>query len=286
MSLLRRRKSRASRARERRRQLVERERLTYEVERAGEASAPAEAAPRQTPAPPRPARRRTRGGRRSVSAAPRRILSVPLRLAGLVERMLLAVFDGAHAAGHRILAFLERQATPQRALVAVICAAAACLVYSQFVTFRWVEVGQRYSAVSSVAPAPQTDPIDAGEAHAYVMIPLAVLAVAIAVAALLSGRWRLGRLISAIGLAGVAISLAIDLPKGLDAGAAGASYADANATLSEGFYAQLAASAVLALCGWTLSTSDQAGAGALLRLRRRRRRQPPPRRAPSVAEGR
>jgi hypothetical protein len=323
MSPFRRRKSRASRARERRRQLVERERLSYRRERAGEgveeAPAPETAPLPQEPAPPQPphgrARRQRRGrprleglrsatgsgisatagqlepgvGRalRSIGGALGRVLAVLLRLAALVERFLLAVFDRSHDAARGGLAFLERQATPQRVLVAVICAAAACLVYSQFVAFRAVEVGQaEYSAVSSVAPAPQTDRIDAGEAHAYVMIPLAALCVAIALGALISGRWRLGRLISAIGLAGIAISLAIDLPKGLDAGTAGESFAGASATLTEGFYAQLAASAVLALCGWSLATSERSRAGAARRLRRPRRRQPRPGREPWVAEGR
>jgi hypothetical protein len=107
----------------------------------------------------------------------------------------------------------------------------------------------------------------------------------IAVLALVSGRWRLARLVSVIGLIGIAISLAIDLPKGLDAGTAGSAFAGANATLTEGFYAQLAASAVLVLCGWVLAINLRRRAGATEGRRRLRRRRLRPRRAPSVAGG-
>lgn len=311
MSPLRRRKSAASRARARRRELVERERLTYQRERAGERPEEAREAPRPSRKRPR-RRRRARpglGGLRSASTSGARatvrqigpgigrllgsvggafgwLIARLLRLAALVERTLLASFDTIAEYGERTLALAQRRATPERVLVVVIGAAAGCLVYSQFVTYRGVEVGQpQYSEVSAIAPAPQTDPIDAGAAHAYVLIPLAALALAIALAALLTGRWRLARLVSVIGLLGVAISLTIDLPQGLDAGTAGTAFAGANATLTEGFYAQLAASAVLALCGWVLAANLRPGIDTAERRRGLRRRQPRPRRAPSVAGG-
>jgi hypothetical protein len=213
------------------------------------------------------------------------LLIWPLRLASLIERAIILLITGLAWLGRRTLAIAERYATPERVLVLVTGGAAACLVVSQFVAYRGVEVGQpQYSAVSSIAPAPQTDRIDAGAAHAYVLIPLAAVAVAIAVVALLSGRWRLGRLVSLVGLIGIAISLAIDLPKGLDAGTAGAAFAGAKATMTEGFYAQLAASAALVLCGWVLSINlRQAAAPA--RRRGPRRSEPRPRGAPSVAGG-
>jgi hypothetical protein len=214
------------------------------------------------------------------------LFALPLRLADLLERLLFAIVDALAAAAGRVLEVAERYATPERVLVLVTGGAAGCLIYSQFVAYRGVEVGQpQYSEVSTVAPAPQTDRIDAGAAHAYVLIPLAVIAVVIAIVALLSGRWRLGRLVSIVGLIGIAVSLAIDLPKGLDAGTAGASFAGANATLTEGFYAQLAASAVLVLCGWVLSVSLRYRAGAPEDRRRTRRTPSRSRRAPSVAGG-
>lgn len=319
MSPFRRRKGRSSRARARRRELVERERLTYEHERTG-AQPQEEAPPQEAEAPPRPSRERARRRRRRVSrpsfsglrsasttgarATVRQarpgvgrlfgsaarglgwLLAWPLRLASLLERLLFAIVDALAAAGGRTLELAERYATPERVLVLVTGGAAGCLIYSQFVAYRGVEVGQpQYSQVNTIAPPPQTDRIDAGAAHAYVLIPLAVIAVVIAIVALLSGRWRLGRLVSIVGLIGIAISLAIDLPKGLDAGTAGSSFAGANATLTEGFYAQLAASAVLVLCGWVLSINLRRRAGVVEGRGRVRRSRPRARRAASVAGG-
>jgi hypothetical protein len=198
----------------------------------------------------------------------------PLRLAALVARLITGLFAGVRSVGGRALDLAERYATPERVLVVVTAGAAACLAYSQFVDYRGVEVGQpQYSQVSTIAPPPQTDRVLAGDAHAYVLVPLA------------SGRWRLGRLVSVIGLIGIAISLAIDLPKGLDAGTAGAAFAGAKATLTDGFYAQLAASAVLVLCGWVLSINLRQRAGVVTGRRRAGRRRLRPRRTPSVAGG-
>jgi hypothetical protein len=233
--------------------------------------------------------RQAQPGARRLGSGLGRVLGLALawllRLAGLVERGTLALLAVTSRVARGGLGVAERVATPERVDVVVIAGAAACLVVSQFVTYRGVEVGQPdYAAVSNIAPAPQTDRIDAGAAHAYVLVPLAVIAVALAVVALVTGRWRLGRLVSAVGLVGIAISLAIDMPKGLDAGTAGSAFAGAHATLTEGFYAQLAASAVLVLLGIVLS----------LNLRRRDRaavpspaprRRPRARRAPSPAEG-
>jgi hypothetical protein len=222
-----------------------------------------------------------------------------LRFAGLVERVVLAVIDTAFAAGERLVKFAERELTPQRMLVFVIVACGGLLIYSQFVAYRGVEVGQPdYSAVSTIAPAPQTDRVDAGAAHAYVLIPVALLAIGIAIVALLTGRWKLGRLVALLGAIGIVVSLAIDLPKGLDAGTAGTAFAGAHATLTEGFYAQIFASAVLVLCGWTLaahlrgSTAARAGRPARGRrssprasLRRAFTRLPRPRRRRSSPAG-
>jgi hypothetical protein len=230
-----------------------------------------------------PGARRLIGG---IAGLLGRLAALLLRIAGLAERAVLTIVDAVTGIGGRALGFAERQLTPERVLVAVIAAAGGLLVYSQFVAYRGVEVGQpQYSEVSTVAPAPQTDRIDAGAAHAYVLIPLAAIAVAIALLALLSGRWRLGRLVSLIGLLGIAISLAIDLPKGLDAGTAGTAFAGAKATMTEGFYAQLAASAVLVLCGWVLSVDLRLRAGVPAGKRRFRRPWARQRRAPSVAGG-
>jgi hypothetical protein len=110
-----------------------------------------------------------------------------------------------------------------------------------------------------------------------------VLAVAIALLALVSGRWRLARLVSLVGAIGIAVSLAIDLPKGLDAGTAGSAFAGAEATMTEGFYVQLSSCAVLVLCGWLLAHDLRPRTGAV--EGRRLRRRPRLRRAASVAGG-
>jgi hypothetical protein len=229
------------------------------------------------------------GARRLLGAIGRALawlLSWPLRLGALVARLITGLFAGIRSVGGRSLALAERYATPERVLVVVTAGAAACLAYSQFVDYRGVQVGQpQYSQVSTIAPPPQTDRVLAGNAHAYVLVPLAAIALAIAVVALISGRWRLGRLVSVIGLIGIAISLAIDLPKGLDAGTAGTAFAGAKATLTDGFYAQLAASAVLVLCGWVLSINLRQRAGVVTGRRRARRRRLRPRRGPSMAGG-
>jgi hypothetical protein len=207
------------------------------------------------------------------------------RLADVVERAVVWVFDAVLDTFDRALELGDRWLTPERALVGVIIGAAACLGVSQFVAYRGVEVGQpQYVDVSTVAPAPQTDRIDAGAAHAYVLLPLAAAAVVIAVVALVTRRWRLARLVSLIGIFGIAISLAIDLPKGLDAGTAGRAFEGSNATLTEGFYAQLAASAAMVLCGWVLSINLRRGAGVAQR-RRVHSHRPTSHRAPSVAGG-
>lgn len=233
--------------------------------------------------------RRTEPGMRRLARAVGRLIGwVPyriFRLADVVERTLTAIFDeGLDRAEHGLRA-AGRVLTPERVLVGVIAIAAACLGVSQFVAYRGVEVGQpQYTAVSDVAPPPQTDRIDAGAAHAYVLIPLAVLAFVVAVLAVVSGRWRLARVVSVIGLIGIAVSLGIDLPSGLDAGSAGEAFAGAKATMTEGFYAQLAASATLVLCGWLLAVNLRQRAGEPQRPRRARVG-PRPRRAPSVAGG-
>ena len=206
------------------------------------------------------------------------------RFAALVEGVLVRVFDAIVDVYDIGLGFGERWLTPERALVGVIIGAAVCMGISQFVPYRGVEVGQpQYVDVSSVAPAPQTDRVDAGAAHAYALLPLAAAAVVIAIVALVTRRWRLARLVSVIGLLGIAVSLAIDLPKGLDAGTAGSAFQGANATLVEGFYVQIAASAAMVLCGWVLSVNLRRQGAA--QRRQVRSPKPPPRRAPSVAGG-
>ncbi len=60
-----------------------------------------------------------------------------------------------------------------------------------------------------------------------------------------TGRRRAGGLLIPIGLAVIVIALVVDVPKGLDEGAAAVAYEGASASLLEGFWIQLAAAAVL-----------------------------------------
>jgi hypothetical protein len=222
----------------------------------------------------------------SLGSALAWVAAALLRLAAVLEAALAKLVAAFIELGRRAFGLAQRHAPPDRVLVAVTGAAAGCLIVSQFVAYRGVEVGYpQYAEVSSVVQPQQTDRIAAGAAHAYVLVPLAAIAFGIAVLALISGRWRLGRLVSLIGLAGIAIGLAIDLPKGLDAGTAGAAFAGAKATMTEGFYAQLAASAGLILCGIGLERElkQRAGASEPRPRRRTSRRRAP--RAPSVARG-
>ena len=71
----------------------------------------------------------------------------------------------------------QRRAHPARGRsAAVVLASAACLVVSQFVNYRSVEIGQPgYAGLTAAAP-PTVAAKTAGEAHAYVLVPLALLA--------------------------------------------------------------------------------------------------------------
>ena len=116
-----------------------------------------------------------------------------LRLFALAEAAVTLLLATGAAVGGRVVAFIARYATPARVMVGVIGGAAVCLVLSQFVAYRGVQVGQPdYASVASVVGPPERARVDAGEAHAYVLVPLAGLAFAVAAAALVTVRWRLG----------------------------------------------------------------------------------------------
>jgi hypothetical protein len=183
---------------------------------------------------------------------------------------------------------LDRLLTPARGALLVTVGAAACLVLSQFVDYRGVEIGQPgYGQVAAIASAPQVDLQKAGEAHSFLLIPLAAFAVVMAAVAAFAGRRRAADLVALAGLAGLAVTLLIDMPSGLDAGGAGVRFSGAHAVLREGFYAQLAACAGLVICGVALVLDlGAAGSGARKRARRssRRDRARRSRKAPSLAE--
>jgi hypothetical protein len=140
--------------------------------------------------------------------------------------------------------------TPRRAIGAVIVAAGICLAVSQFLDYRAVEIGQAaYAGLPSVARPPTVEVRTAGDAHAYLLVPLAVVAVVLGAIAAASDRRRLGLSVAALGLIGVATILLVDLPDGLDVGAQASRFSGAEAVLEDGFYAELAAAAGLVVAG-------------------------------------
>jgi hypothetical protein len=189
------------------------------------------------------------------------------------ERLLRRATSAATRGATRASAVV----TPRRAVCAVIVASAICLIVSQFVTYRGVEIGQSGYAGLAAASPPIEDARDAGGAHAYVLIPIALFAAIAGVLALRPGRRGLGRVVIALGLLSIAVILIVDLPAGLDAGAQASRFSGATAVLEAGFYAQLAAAAGLVIggllyyarpCRIRINLSGRAASG------RRRRRRP------------
>lgn len=189
----------------------------------------------------------------------------------LVRRALAAAARGATRASAVL--------TPQRAIGAVIVAAAACLVASQFLDYRAVEIGQPgYAGLSSVASPPTVGVRTAGDAHSYLLVPLGLIAALLGSLAAGRDRRRLGLTVAGLGLLAVAAILLVDLPHGLDAGAQTSRFAGATAVLEDGFYAELAAAAGLVLGGLLYYARpcririNSSGRAASARRRRPRRR--------------
>jgi hypothetical protein len=189
----------------------------------------------------------------------------------VVRRAAGAVVRAATAASERV--------TPQRAAAAVIVAAGLCLVASQFIDYRGVEIGQPgYAGLPGVARPPTEEVRTAGEAHAYLLVPLGLVAVALGATAILRDRRRLGLTVAGLGLVALAVILLVDLPAGLDAGAQSSRFAGATAVLDDGFYAELAAAGGLVLAGLLYYARpcririSSSGRAASARRRRPRRR--------------
>jgi hypothetical protein len=146
----------------------------------------------------------------------------------------------------------ERAVTPARAAGTVALCAAALLVASQFTDYRAVRVGTpEYRALGAEEQAPRVAVEDPRDAHGALLLVLGAAAGGFAVAAL-GGRWRLARLVALAGAVVVAVTLFVDMPEGLREGAAAEDYEGAEAILLDGFWAQLAAGASLALAGLVL----------------------------------
>lgn len=176
-------------------------------------------------------------------------------------RPLLALFFKCLAAGERWIrrgctllvraaTALSRVITPARAAAFVLLAAGALLVASQFVDYRAVEIGQAgYASLPGVAKVPTEDVRRAGEAHAYLLVPVGLAAVLLGMLALRREARRLGLLVAALGILSLAVILLVDLPHGLDEGRQTSQYAGTSAVLEDGFYAELAAAGMMVLAG-------------------------------------
>jgi len=175
--------------------------------------------------------------------------------------------------------------TPARGIGVLVLASAACLVASQFVTYSSIEIGQSaYAGLTAAAP-PTVGGEWAGEAHSYVLIPLALIASVLATMMLRTERRGLARIVVGLGLLCIALILIVDLPAGLDVGAQSSRFAGATAVLESGFYAELAAATGLVIGGLLYYARpcripiNLSGRAASARRRRRRRRDSSPRKA-------
>jgi len=139
---------------------------------------------------------------------------------------------------------------------------------SQFFDYHGVAVDAPDYAgqIGSIAPVPITDRQTAGSAHLWILLPVAGLA-AILIVAAYRGRPRLAAGVAVCGLIGLAVALAVDLPQGLEVGRPGLAFTGTQAQLLQGFWAEVASSAVLILCGGLLAHYSR----GVTRERRRRR---------------
>jgi hypothetical protein len=173
----------------------------------------------------------------------------------------------------------EDNVTPPATVAFVGIAAAVGLGVSQFFDYHGVAVdAPNYAGeFNSVAPAPVVGTETAGSAHLWVLIPIAVAAVVLIIGAYRGDR-RLAGAVAICGLLGLAVAVAIDLPQGLDAGREGLAFSGSEARLLQGFWAEVACSAVLMLCGGLLAVYSRGvtpvrRGGSRRHARRRARRE-------------
>ncbi len=211
------------------------------------------------------------------------ILGPPARRGAAILFRLLAVGERAvrrfAAVAARAATAASRVLTPARAIGLAIVAAGLALAVAQFVDYRGVEIGQpAYAGLPDVAKPPTVAIRSAGEAHAYLLLPLGLLAALAGAFTLVRERRRLGLAVAALGLVSLAVILLVDLPSGLDAGAQTSRFSGASAVLKDGFYAELAAAAGLVLSGLLYYARpcririSSSGRAASARRRRPRRR--------------
>jgi hypothetical protein len=148
----------------------------------------------------------------------------------------------------------RRYVTPRSTVAFVGAAAAVGLGVSQFFDYHGVAVDAPDYAgeIGAIAPVPITGRETAGSAHLWILLPVAALAVLL-IAAAYRGRPRLAGLVAVCGVVGLAVAIGVDLPQGLDAGRPGLAFTGTQAQLLQGFWAEVACSATLILCGGLLA---------------------------------
>ena len=163
----------------------------------------------------------------------------------------------------------RRHVNPRSTVAFVGVCAAVGLGVSQFFDYHGVAVDAPDYAgeIGSIAAVPITDRQTAGSAHVWVLLPLAALAAVLMIAAY-RGRPRLAGAVVVCGVVGLAVAIAVDLPQGLEVGRPGLAFTGTEAKLLEGFWAEVASSAVLILCGGLLAHYSR----GVSRERRRRGR--------------
>lgn len=167
-------------------------------------------------------------------------------LAGFIATLL--------AAAGRLLLGLDRLVTPRRAFTVVALAGAGVLVASQFMDFRAIEIGQPgYLQVQDVATAPRTEVKSPIDTHSFILLIAGIVAFAAAALTAVSGRRVLAAALVFAGGLTLAVTLAIDMPVGLDIENAELSYSGVKAVLLSGFWLELAAGAVLLVSGVALA---------------------------------
>jgi hypothetical protein len=201
----------------------------------------------------------TRAGRvlRWCGRRLRPLAVLALRALALLDRAARRALAAATRAATRASSVL----TPQRGICATIVGVSGCLLASQFVTYRGVEVGEPgYSGLPGVASAPLVATRTPLDAHSIALFPVALLAAGLAVVAARRRRPGLGRPIVLLGALSLGVILLIDRPAGLDASAQASRFSGAEAVLSDGFYAQIASAVGLMLGGALLVVAPKAAA--------------------------
>lgn len=195
------------------------------------------------------------------------LVALVLEVGQLVVRWVGAVLMSAALI---VVEATRRHVTPRSTVAFVGVAAAVGLGVSQFFDYHGVAVDAPDYAgeIGAIAPVPMTDLKTAGSAHFWLLLPVAAAAAFLIVAAY-RGRPRLAAGVAACGLVGIAVALAVDLPQGLEVGRAGIAFNGTEAKLLEGFWAEIACSAILILCGGLLAHYSRG-----VTRERRRRRQP------------